>query len=89
MTERLRLSTDPKDPNYRLAVRYADGVWEVAQEELTSRTVGAEVTEAVSFYVTTEEVRWLLDALSKLLYSRLPNGRVRKRLDSARRRRTA
>lgn len=69
MQERILLSTDPKDPNFRLrvALPYEDGILQITEEELTSRSPDAQVTEArAALLFTSEQALWLRDALVDL-----------------------
>ncbi len=65
--QRLRLSTDPNDPKYRLRVEHDDGLFTIAEDSLTSARVDAAITKSRSIPFTTEEFRWLLAAGGELL----------------------
>ncbi len=64
---RLRLSTDPNDPKYRLRVEHEDGLFTIAEDFLTSARVDAEVTKSRHIPFTTEEMLWLHATIGELL----------------------
>ena len=68
--ERKLLSTDPKDPKYWLRVTRDEdsGIVEIAEEELTSARLTAQVTEArASLLFTSEQAHWLINALTEVV----------------------
>lgn len=66
--ERFLLSTDPKDPLYRLVVRRDSmGLYVAGQEDLTSRNPTAQVLESRCFVMTTEQATWMHRAIGEVL----------------------
>ncbi len=65
------LSTDPKDPRFRLRLSTdhdPHGLIRLSEEELTSRGPGAQVTETqCCLLLTGEQAEWLLGALGEML----------------------
>jgi hypothetical protein len=72
MTESIFLSTDPRDPNYRLRIDWPDGdICIIREEELTSRSERAQVTEtSAHLLLTSEQAEWLHDSLGRMLAER-------------------
>jgi hypothetical protein len=66
--ERVRLSTDPKDPLFRTVVRRGvNELYEIGEEELTSRAPTGKVTERRIFVLTHDQAAWLHGALGEVL----------------------
>jgi hypothetical protein len=71
--ERIMLSTDPKDPLYRLRVedrREDQGLFEIAEENITSRSPTAQVladNDRPTLWLIGEEAAFVRDALIDLL----------------------